>query len=56
MFLLGIYPAAGVASFAFLTPVLSVILGWLILSEPLGLNILGAMALVALGIVLINRR
>ncbi|MBA86038.1 DMT family transporter [Thalassobius sp. S69A] len=56
VFLLGIYPAAGVASFAFLTPVLSVILGWLILSEPLGLNILGAMALVALGIVLINRR
>jgi drug/metabolite transporter (DMT)-like permease len=56
VFLLGIYPASGVASFAFLTPVLGVGLGWLLLGEELGLNVIAALVLVAIGIVLINRR
>ncbi|WP_420567106.1 DMT family transporter [Thalassovita sp.] len=56
VFLLSIYPASGVASFAFLTPVLGVGLGWLLLGEELGLNVIAALVLVALGIVLINRR
>ncbi|MEO0765147.1 MAG: DMT family transporter [Pseudomonadota bacterium] len=54
--LLKIYPASGVASFSFLSPVFSVLLGWLILGEQIGLSIWAALALVALGLVLINRR
>lgn len=53
--LLKLYPASGVASFSFLSPVFGVAFGWLILSEQVGLPLLGALALVALGLVLINR-
>ncbi|MGH1353492.1 MAG: DMT family transporter [Thalassovita sp.] len=56
VFLLGVYPASSVASFAFLTPVLGVGMGWLLLGDELGLNVIAALVLVALGIVLINRR
>jgi drug/metabolite transporter (DMT)-like permease len=56
LWLLSIYPAAGVASFSFLTPILGLSFGWMILGEPVSPGILGAGALVALGIVLINRR
>ena len=55
LWLLSIYPASGVASFSFLSPVLSVGLGWLLLGEDVGPNLLGALVLVAIGIVLINR-
>jgi len=54
--LLKIYPASGVASFSFLSPVFSVLLGWLILGEQVALSIWVALALVAAGLVLINRR
>ena len=54
--LLKIYPASGVASFSFLSPVFSVLLGWSILGEQIGLSIWAALRLVALGLVLINRR
>jgi len=54
--LLAIYPASSVASFSFLTPVLSLTLGALVFGETLSPAILGAAALVAAGIVLINRR
>ncbi|MFL4471325.1 DMT family transporter [Tateyamaria armeniaca] len=53
--LLKIYPASGVASFSFLSPVFSVLLGWLILGEQIGLSIWLALGLVAAGLVLINR-
>ena len=53
--LLKIYPAASVASFGFLSPVFGVIFGWLLLAERIGVPILGALALVAAGIYLINR-
>lgn len=53
--LLAIYPAAGVASFSFLTPVFGVILGWLLLGEPVGPRLAVAVLLVAGGIILINR-
>jgi drug/metabolite transporter (DMT)-like permease len=56
LWLLSIYPAASVASFSFLTPIFGLTLGWLILGEPIGPGILGAAALVATGIILINRR
>ncbi len=56
LWLLSIYPASGVASFSFLTPIFGLTLGWLLLDEPIGPGILAAAALVAVGIVLINRR
>ncbi|UOA14933.1 MULTISPECIES: DMT family transporter [Sulfitobacter] len=54
--LLTVYPAASVASFSFLSPVFAVLLGWLILSEKIGLTVWLALLLVAAGIYLINRK
>lgn len=54
--LMSIYPASGVASFSFLSPVFSVLLGWLLLGERVGPSIWIALGLVALGLVFINRR
>jgi len=53
---LSIYPASAMASWAFLAPVFGVIFGWLILGEEIGLTIVGALVLVSAGIVLINRK
>lgn len=53
--LLMTYPASSVASFSFLTPILGVALGWGLLDEPVGPEIIAAMILVAVGITLINR-
>jgi len=55
LWLMSVYPSSTVASFSFLTPVLAVLLGHLIFAESLSSSILVAVALVALGIVLINR-
>jgi drug/metabolite transporter (DMT)-like permease len=55
LWLLSVYPASGVASFSFLTPVFGVALGWLILGESLTAQTFVALALVAAGMVLINR-
>ncbi len=52
---LSIYPAAAMASFAFLAPVFGVFFGWLILGEPLGWNVVAALILTGVGIVLVNR-
>lgn len=54
--LMKIYPASSVASFSFLSPVASVFLGWLLLSEEVSTAIYVALVLVAGGIFLINRR
>ncbi|TNF57533.1 MAG: DMT family transporter [Rhodobacteraceae bacterium] len=54
--LLARYPASGVASFSFLSPVLAVILGWALLDEHIAAPVWGALGLVAVGLVLINRR
>ncbi len=50
------YPASGVASFSFLSPVLAVFFGWLILGETITAGVWAALVLVALGLVLINRK
>ncbi|WP_209424973.1 DMT family transporter [Pararhodobacter sp. SW119] len=50
------YPSSSVASFSFLTPVLSAGLGWLVLSEPVTLAMPVALALLVAGLILINRR
>ena len=55
-FLLKRYPASAVASFSFLSPVFGVLLGWLLLGEAIGVEIIGGLVLVAVGITLINRR
>ena len=49
------YPASGLSSFAFLTPAFGVILGGLLLGEPLSPRIFAALALIAVGLLLINR-
>ncbi len=56
LWLMSVYPSSTVASFSFLTPVLAVLLGAALFGESLSPAILGAVALVACGIVLINRR
>jgi drug/metabolite transporter (DMT)-like permease len=50
------YPATRLASFIFLTPLFALITGALWLREPLSYGLVLAMALVAVGIVLVNRR
>ena len=48
------YPASDMASFTFLAPLFGVLAGWALLGEPLSAGILGALALVGAGIVLVN--
>ena len=55
LWLMSVYPSATVAAFSFLTPVLAILLGAAVFDEPLSPAILGPGALVAAGIVLINR-
>jgi drug/metabolite transporter (DMT)-like permease len=55
LWLMSVYPSSTVASFSFLTPVLSLGLGALIFGETVTWPILASAGLVAVGIVLINR-
>ena len=54
--LLTVYPASLLAPFMFLTPLFGVLAGALLLGEPLTLHLMGALALVATGIYLVNRK
>ena len=56
MWMLGRYPATKISAFAFLTPLFALLFGALWLQEPLTPSLLAALGLVALGIVLVNRR
>jgi drug/metabolite transporter (DMT)-like permease len=49
------YPATGLSSFVFLTPVFGVLCGGLILGEPLSMHIVIALGLIAAGLVIVNR-
>lgn len=49
------YPAGGLSSFAFLTPAFGVMAGGLLLGEPLTPRIFAALALIAAGILIVNR-
>ncbi|QDL92851.1 DMT family transporter [Paroceanicella profunda] len=53
---LSVYPTSDVASYGFLSPVFGVLFGWLLLGEPISGRVVGALALVGLGIVLVTRR
>lgn len=56
MWLLRHYPATQMSSFTFLTPVFALVFGVALLHEPLTLQLVLALAGVAAGIVLVNRR
>ena len=56
MWMLGRYPATKISAFAFLTPLFALLFGALWLHEPLTPSLLAALAGVAAGIVLVNRR
>ncbi len=49
------YPAASLASFAFLTPAFGVLLGGLLLDEPLTVKLFLALGLIAAGLIIVNR-
>jgi drug/metabolite transporter (DMT)-like permease len=53
--MLGRYPASSLSSFAFLTPVFGVLCGALLLGEPLSLMVFVALALIAAGLIIVNR-
>jgi len=49
------YPASGLSSFAFLSPVFGVLCGAVILGEPPTVRIFVALALIAAGLIIVNR-
>lgn len=49
------YPASGLSSFTFLSPVFGVLGGGLLLGEPLSWRIFAALTMIAAGLVLVNR-
>jgi drug/metabolite transporter (DMT)-like permease len=53
--LINTYPASQVSVFTFLAPIFAVVAGHLLLDEPVGWRLAAALALVALGIYLVNR-
>lgn len=53
--LVQVYPASGLSSFTFLTPVFGVLLGGLLLSEPISIKIIIALVMIAAGLVIVNR-
>jgi drug/metabolite transporter (DMT)-like permease len=56
MWMLRHYPATRISSFTFLTPLFALVFGVALLSEPLTLQLVLALAGVGFGIVLVNRR
>jgi drug/metabolite transporter (DMT)-like permease len=56
MWMLMRYPASKMSAFVFLTPVFALVFAALWLGEPVTLNLVLAIALVCIGIVLVNRR
>ena len=56
MWMLGRYPATKISVFVFLTPVFALLFGSLWLNEPVSINLIAALSMVAAGIVLVNRR
>jgi drug/metabolite transporter (DMT)-like permease len=56
MWMLTRYPAAKMSAFVFLTPVFSLMIAAAWLGEPITATLLIALALVAVGMLLVNRR
>lgn len=55
MWMLGRYPATKMSAFVFLTPIFALAIGALWLGEPVTVSLIAALALVAMGIVLVSR-
>lgn len=49
------YPASGLSSFTFLSPVFGVMCGAIFLNEPLTIRIFLALGLIAAGLIIVNR-
>ena len=56
MWMLGHYPATKISAFVFLTPLFALLFGMLWLGEAVTLTLVLSLALVAVGIVLVNRK
>jgi drug/metabolite transporter (DMT)-like permease len=56
MWMLGHYPATKISAFVFLTPLFALLFGMLWLGEAVTLTLVMSLALVAVGIVLVNRK
>jgi drug/metabolite transporter (DMT)-like permease len=56
MWMLGHYPATKISAFVFLTPLFALLFGMLWLGEAVTLTLAMSLALVAVGIVLVNRK
>lgn len=56
MWMLGRYPATKISAFVFLTPVFALLFGALWLNEPITINLIASLSMVAGGIVLVNRK
>jgi len=56
MWMMRIYPATRLSSFTFLTPLFALAFGVVLLGEPLSMRLVAALACVAVGLVLVNRR
>ena len=56
MWMLGRYPATKISVFVFLTPLFALLFGTVLLHEAVTTTLLAALALVVVGIVLVNRR
>ncbi len=54
--ILSIYPASDMASFGFLAPLFGVFFGWLVFDEQITIRFGAALALVCVGILLVNRK
>ncbi len=52
--ILSIYPVSNMASFGLLTPIFGVLFGWLIFDDPLTAAFIAAIALVSVGVILVN--
>ena len=53
--ILSVYPVASMASFSLLTPLFGIFFGWWIFDDALPPSFLGALGLVGIGLVLVNR-
>ncbi|MDT2075726.1 MAG: DMT family transporter [Planktomarina sp.] len=56
LWLAAIYPASGVASFSFLSPIFTILFGWVILNETVNYTFIAAAILVIVGLVFINKK
>lgn len=56
LWLVSIYPASGVASFSFLSPIFTIFFGWILLDEAVNFIFIAAAVLVIFGLVCINKK